>query len=207
MVRCTFASRVLAPLSAPLLAVPLMLAGCGGFAGSAGTTPTPQISVTVTGPAATRLLDSTQFSAVVSNSTNQAVTWQVGGVTGGTAATGMISSTGLYTAPSALPAGNGVTVTAISQASASASGSVTENLLNPLPVISTAVGNSSGSTTNFLLDVQGTGYIPSSVIQVAGVPATTSFVSATELQAAVTVTAGTTAVSVSVANPAPGAAT
>lgn len=72
-----------------------------------------------------------QFSAVVTGTTNTAVTWQVNAVTGGSQATGYISSTGLFVAPSGVPvAASGgnvapttVTVTAVSQASPSATGS------------------------------------------------------------------------------------
>ncbi|MEA3176616.1 MAG: hypothetical protein QOI59_139 [Gammaproteobacteria bacterium] len=45
-----------------------------------------------------------QFTATVSNASNTAVTWQVNGVNGGSAATGTVSATGLYTAPSSLTA-------------------------------------------------------------------------------------------------------
>jgi len=73
-----------------------------------------------------------QFSATVTGATNKAVNWEVNGVTGGSQATGFISSTGLFVAPGAVPTvsnGSGgtvlttVTVAAVSQASASASGS------------------------------------------------------------------------------------
>jgi regulation of enolase protein 1 (concanavalin A-like superfamily) len=43
-----------------------------------------------------------QFTATVSNATNTAVTWQVNGVSGGSASTGTVSATGLYTAPSSV---------------------------------------------------------------------------------------------------------
>jgi len=43
-----------------------------------------------------------QFSATVSNTSNTSVTWQVNGVNGGAAATGTISTTGLYTAPASV---------------------------------------------------------------------------------------------------------
>ena len=75
-----------------------------------------------------------QFSAAVTGTTNKAVTWQVNGVAGGSQATGYISSTGLFVAPSGVPVvsnGNGnvapttVMVTAVSQASPSASNSTT----------------------------------------------------------------------------------
>ena len=57
-----------------------------------------------------------QFSATVQNTSNTAVTWQVNGVTGGSATVGTISSSGLYTAPGAVPNPATLTVTAVSQA-------------------------------------------------------------------------------------------
>jgi hypothetical protein len=56
-----------------------------------------------------------QFQATVTGTNNTAVTWQVNNVTGGTAATGTISTTGLYTAPPATT-NMQVTVTAVSSA-------------------------------------------------------------------------------------------
>ncbi len=44
-----------------------------------------------------------QFTASVTGTTNTNVTWQVNRVSGGSTATGTISSTGLYTAPSSVP--------------------------------------------------------------------------------------------------------
>jgi hypothetical protein len=92
-----------------------------------------QVSVNLNMNAATvNVFGTQQFSAVVTGTTNTAVTWQVNGVTGGSQATGYISSTGLFVAPGGVPVasnGNGnvatttVTVTAVSQASASATGS------------------------------------------------------------------------------------
>jgi hypothetical protein len=75
-----------------------------------------------------------QFSATVTGTSNPAVAWQVNGVTGGSQSTGYISSTGVFSAPSGVPVkadGSGnvapttVMVTAVSQASPSASGSAT----------------------------------------------------------------------------------
>jgi hypothetical protein len=51
------------------------------------------------------------------------VTWSVGGVLGGNSTLGMISAAGLYTAPSAVPATNPVTVTATSTEDTTKSGS------------------------------------------------------------------------------------
>ncbi len=57
------------------------------------------------------------FAAYAVGSVNNALTYQVNGVTGGSTTTGTISTQGIYTAPSALPmTGNTVTLTVISQA-------------------------------------------------------------------------------------------
>src|SRR5438874_1801147 len=90
--------------------------GCAGVS----TTPTPiSVSVTISPILATVAAGGTQqFSAVVQNTSNTAVTWQVNGVTGGNATVGAISSSGLYTAPGVVPNPATVTVTAVSQADA-----------------------------------------------------------------------------------------
>src|SRR5438552_3453887 len=64
--------------------------GCAGVS----TTPTPiSVSVTISPILATVAAGGTQqFSAVVQNTSNTAVTWQVNGVTGGNATVGTISS-------------------------------------------------------------------------------------------------------------------
>lgn len=92
---------------------------------SAAVTLSP-VAVNVTPPTAS-LFDSQtqQFAATVTNNNNTAVTWTISpnGV-------GSISSTGLYTAPSSVPAAQTVTVTATSVADNTKSGtaSVTLNL-------------------------------------------------------------------------------
>ena len=78
-----------------------------------------------------------QFSATVSNSTNQSVTWAV---TGGNA-NGTVDATGLYTAPAAAPNPATVTVTATS-AAAGAPGSAFVTVAAP-----TAVGTSQITVT------------------------------------------------------------
>lgn len=59
-----------------------------------------------------------QFIGYAVGSVNNALTWQVNGITGGSTSVGTISSpAGLYTAPTTVPmSGSSVTVTAISQA-------------------------------------------------------------------------------------------
>src|SRR5947209_18067389 len=71
--------------------------GCAGVS----TTPTPiSVSVTISPILATVAAGGTQqFSAVVQNTSNTAVTWQVNGVTGGNATVGPKSSVEGYSAP------------------------------------------------------------------------------------------------------------
>jgi uncharacterized protein (DUF1800 family) len=180
----------------------LLAVGCGS--GSSG--PAPVISVTLSGPSQTRLGNTTQFTATVLNSTNQAVTWQVNGIPGGSTATGTISITGLYTPPATLPSQNPVTISALSQASATASASLTEAVWNPLPVVSSATGTQNGAVTNFLLDVRGSNFVPGAAIQVGGLSQTTTFISSTEVQANYAAATGVTSAVVDVMNPDPGAA-
>jgi len=82
---------------------------------------------------------STLLSATVTGTSNTAVTWKVNGVTGGSAVTGTISSTGTYHAPHSAPVSTSannndqttdVIVTAVSQADLSASDSI---IVVPIP--------------------------------------------------------------------------
>jgi hypothetical protein len=83
------------------------------------------VAVTVsTSPAISQIYTTTtqQFIATVTGTTETGVTWQVNGVTGGNGTVGTINSSGLYTAPAAVPSPATVTIEAISQALSSAVG-------------------------------------------------------------------------------------
>ncbi len=171
-----------------VLIVGLSLAGCSGLndlkhsggGGGGGQTS----GVTVAPTSATVLIFGTQtFSAAVTGESSNAVTWQVNGVTGGGKATGFISASGVFVAPSGVPTksdGNGdsevttVTVTAISQANPSLTGSaiVTVDSLNKAAQsgavkLGTSGGNVNDTNGNFccggtlgsLLIRNGTNYI------------------------------------------------
>jgi len=145
-----------------MLLLPLLSACSGPKTGQGGG----PIAVNVT-PAApsVSIFATQQFSVSVTGTTNTAVTWQVNGVTGGTQATGFISSTGLFLAPGEVPVksdGSGsvapttVMVTAVSVANASASGSATVTV-NATPnqsaqsgavKLGTSGGNSTDKTGN-----------------------------------------------------------
>jgi hypothetical protein len=96
----------------------LMISPDSGQAQQSTVTPPPPaaISVTISPNQATVRINKTQlFTPTVQNSSNQAITWKVNGVAGGTAKFGFISSLGRYMAPPSVP-GAVVTVTAVSVA-------------------------------------------------------------------------------------------
>ena len=196
-----------APVAVSLSLFVAGFAGCSQGGSGVSTGSTKAVTVSIAGASSTRLYATTQFTATVSNASNTGVIWQVNSVTGGNSTTGTISATGLYTAPSALPSTQTVTISAISQASASASSSLTESLQNPLPVMSSGTATQVGSSLNYLVDIVGSGFVPTSVIQAAGVAQATTYVSTTELQATVAVGSGTTSLLVAVMNPNPGGST
>ena len=91
---------------------------------SGGGGSTGAIAVTPSGSSAVAAGSSTTFTANVVNTSNTAVTWQVNGTVGGDATVGTISTGGSYTAPNLPPAGGSVTITAVSQADSTKSGSI-----------------------------------------------------------------------------------
>ena len=182
----------------------VLVVGCSG----GGTAPvaTPQISLT--GGSSVRLGSTQQFTATVTNSSNTAVTYQVNGVAGGAAATGTISTAGLYTPPAAIPAGT-ITITAVGSAAANLTSSIVVSILNPMPVVTSAQATeTTAGGTSYTLVVLGSGFISGSVVQVAGVTVPMTLVSSTQMNSTgtVTIAAGSTTVAVTVTNPNPGTA-
>src|SRR2546430_12626961 len=148
--------RVIAGLVAGLL----HLAGCGGGgSGDNGATapqppspppppPPAPIDVSVTPAAASVQTGGTQtFTATVTNTTNKAVTWQVNGITGGNTSVGTISTTGVYTAPATVPSPAMVTVTAVSVADPTRSGSARVTVTAPPPSTSWLWGVTTDDST------------------------------------------------------------
>jgi uncharacterized protein (DUF1800 family) len=180
----------------------LSVLGCSSS--NSSTAPSTTTKVNVTGPAQVRLGSNAQFSATVLNASNTSVTWQVNGVTGGGSAIGTISSSGLYTSPATIPTPDPLTITAVSVASPTISGSLSELVQNPIPVVISATANTTGTST-YLVDVIGTSFVSGATVQVGGTTLTTTFVSATELQGTYAATSGQTGnIGVSVDNPNPG---
>jgi Protein of unknown function (DUF3443) len=114
-----------------LVASAVILFGCGG-GGGGGTNVAPPstVAISISPTLATVAVGTTrQFSATVTGTSNQSVTWQVSGTPGGDSTHGMISTSGLYTAPATVPSPADVTVTVVSQADTTkfASATVTIN--------------------------------------------------------------------------------
>jgi uncharacterized protein (DUF1800 family) len=189
----------------------LWTAADGPFAVAATAALTPPIAVTVTGVSEVRVGETAHMTATVGNTSNTAVLWQVNGVTGGSASAGTISATGLYKPPASIPPIATVTISAVSEADSKSSGTRAETLLNPIPILSAAIATQSEPGTTYTLDVKGMGFVKGAAIQLLQTQPptslTTTFVSATELQATISVPAGVTAVPIDVANPNPGSAT
>jgi uncharacterized protein (DUF1800 family) len=114
------------------------------------------------------------------------LTFYVNGVAGGNSELGTIDANGLYTAPAIVPVPNNV-VTISSVANGHSNyppGSLTLGVLNPIPVLSTVTptGFSEGTTT---VTVAGTQFVFGAQIMWNGTAVSTTFVSATQLVAAI----------------------
>ena len=172
------------------LAVLLILieAGCAGTSPSKNPPPNPppppaQITISISPTSANIRAGASQtFSAQLKNATNQNVTWSVNGVAGGSAATGTISSTGAYAAPSSLPNPNTVTVTVTSVQNSSVSAPSAVTLWNPTPAIS-SVSPSTFTAGSFTLTVNGSHFVNGAQVSFGGSALATTFVSATQLTA------------------------
>jgi uncharacterized protein (DUF1800 family) len=172
------------------------------------TGPSGNLSVSVAPGTATIRAGATQtFTATVTGNSNTNVTWSVNGTAGGSATLGTITATGLYTAPNNLPTPNTVTVTATSAADATKTGTSAVTLENPIPTV-TSVSPATIGTGSFLITVNGTGFVKTSVVNFGGTALMTIYVSPTELNATGSATAAQVGnVPVTVSNPDPGGST
>jgi hypothetical protein len=142
------------------------IAGCSGLSDVKGGGGGGQVTGVTVSPASATVdpFTTKTFGVNVQGSTNQAVNWQVNGVTGGSATTGIISTSGVYTAPhsiasSLVPATNApitVTITAVSQANATFSGNAVITLTTQEQqaqanaiTLGTSGGNTNDTSGNF----------------------------------------------------------
>ncbi len=160
-------------------------------------------SVSVTPASVTLTTQATrQFTASVTNSPTQAVTWSVNGIPTGNSQFGYIDASGLYSAPSFVPTPASVTVQAAITATPAIVGtaSVTIQLPVPAPSISSITPNpvTAGS---FTLTVNGSAFQSGAVVKWNGAALTTTYVSASKLTATGSTSAAASAVAITVTNP------
>jgi hypothetical protein len=117
-----------------LLAAQIWALGCGGVKSSASPPPPPpSVAVTVSTTSNSVLLgNSVTFTATVTNTADTTVSWSVSGVAGGNSTLGIITSSGVYTAPADLPSPTVVQVTATSHADPTKSGSANETIISDI---------------------------------------------------------------------------
>ncbi|MGA8730784.1 MAG: DUF1800 domain-containing protein [Terracidiphilus sp.] len=111
--------------------------------------------------------------------------YSVNGIAGGNAELGTVDGNGLYTAPAIVPIPNTVKITSIaSKFPAYPPGSVSLGVLNPIPILGsvTPSGFSEGTTT---VTVNGSQFVYGAQILWNGVVVPTTFVSGTQLVAAI----------------------
>ena len=188
-----------------VLALILVQLGCSGTTKTPGTPPA-QVAVSVMPTAANVRAGATQpFTASVTGTTNQNVSWSVNGVAGGNATNGTISGSGVYTAPASLPNSNAITIGAASAANSSASGTSNVTLWNATPAVS-SVTPTSFAAGAYTLTVTGSNFVSGAQVLFGGAAVNTAVVSSTQLTATGSESsAGIFAVSVS--NPNPGSST
>jgi hypothetical protein len=189
-----------------LLFVTMLLAmGCGvspiasrtSAAPPSGSSPT----ISISGNAEIRASSASSYSATVSGMSNTSVRWFVNGVEGGNSEIGLISNAGLFTAPTST---GSETISCVSVQDDSVKASVSIDILNPIPSISSVsvLGASNGIAT---VDIMGSGFVSQSIVTLEGALTSTTYISENELRASVAISADPTTVTLAVNNPDPGA--
>lgn len=114
------------------------------------------------------LLGSSQtLTATVTNATNTSVTWSVNGVAGGSASSGTITTSGVYTAPGDLPSSPIVQVTATSQADSTKSATAQLAVMSDIGIDVSVAGNLS-------VQIQNPGGTASNAVSLVVTPPNTS---------------------------------
>jgi uncharacterized protein (DUF1800 family) len=109
------------------------------------------------------------------------VAWTVNGIPGGNTTYGTVSPSGLYQAPTVLPAANAVTVVATSTAQPTKSGAVTLTITQPLVHLWSSLPRSV-AVGAFTLDLNGGNFTPGVTARFGDAALATTVVSATQLR-------------------------
>jgi hypothetical protein len=154
------------------------ITSCGGTApassnaATATATAPPAITISIDPPSATVSTTLTkQFTSTVSGTSNTAVSWSVNGVVGGNQTFGIISASGLYTAPQIVPTPSTFTITATSQAAASVSAAASVMIVSRIGIIISPQELTLVNGTSQFLTASVTGRVDSGVVwNVNGIP-------------------------------------
>ncbi len=173
----------------------LFLTGCGASAGpfastAAATVVTPAAGATnpvvtplvVQGPSALLIGTRATYSVSTPLPAGTSITWSVTS-SGSSTSIGMISSSGVYQAPSVVPSQFVLIVTASVSSPLYSNGMLQVTLAQPTPSITSATATTSVVGTSYLLDVQSTGLNLYPLLLVNGNPVPTTQVSLGDLQA------------------------
>ena len=180
-----------------------LAAGTTDALASPPTLPPLAVTVTVSPTTASVPLDGVRWiTPTVTGAADNSLTWSVNGITGGNATVGTVTFQGQYTAPSTIPAGNNVTVTATSVADPTVSASAVITVRYPIPYI-TSVTPNPVALGPLNITVNGSRYINGAQVMLDGAALATTFVSSTQLKATGNAPQGGSRV-VTVVNPGPG---
>ncbi len=183
------------------------LTACGaGGAEFSVAPPTQQVSVAVSpGQAVLATSRGQQFTAAVRGTTNPGVQWSAGGVPGGSTAAGIITPSGLYTAPSLVPSSGYIVITATSLTDGSKSASASVQVVNPPSTVAVSiypiqVTMGAGQSQQFAATVSGTsnGAVTWEVDGIVSGDASVGTISATGLYTAPVSVSGPATITVSV---------
>jgi len=184
--------------------------GPGAVTGAVGATMTVNaapVAVTVSPASKSLAVSATQqFTSTVTGNANTAVVWSVNGVAGGSAATGTVSPTGLYTAPAVVPNPASVSVRATASANGTSYAQAAVTITAPLPPAPavSSVTPSNVPQGSYAITVDGSNFAAASQIRFNGVALATTYVNATQLTATGnTAVAVGTSIPVTVSNPGP----
>ena len=166
--------RVLLPA---LLVLAALTSGCGGPSLPVNLNTIAQISAPANSVRVTQTL---QINAPYL-STGQPMIFAVNGIPGGNATVGTISNSGLYTAPALVPTPYTVQITStVTDYPNAVPGSVSVQVLNPIPVLTSADPNGFSEGTT-LVTVNGSEFVYGAQISWNGAMVPTTYVSGTQL--------------------------
>lgn len=139
------------------------------------------IAVAVSGAGQATVGTPALYTATVTGTANTTVTWAIKGASA-TENYGTISTGGVYTPPATVPAHSAIAIVATSTVDTTKSSTVAVTLWNAVPAITGALATAQNDRA-VLVDVRGSGFLPSSYVQYSGYGLPTTYVSAGELSA------------------------